>query len=340
MNRVLASPRLPLFGALAFALAAVFAAACGDDDVGPPGPGPVAIEAYRAELEGADCDFAVRCGLMPDRQTCLALDRASDETLQLISSAVFGDVRYDATKARVCVEARRTRSCEELLSIARQVEAACKGVFTGSAPEGGPCLVAGECAAEGVCDRSACAGTGDACCLGACAPLPAKAPVGGDCSAVPCVDEAYCDQSDGSEGGGGGGMAAGTCVVRVDNGQACTDSNGCKDGQRCGDGKCYILSKEGGQCNPGLERACLSIDDWCDPASSKCVKLPAAGQPCTPGSNRCQGHAYCDAGTCRLRPKEGEACTGEGPHCLGDLRCEMNVCVAPGTPRVCVSDAQ
>lgn len=340
MNRVLALPRLPFLSALALAFAAAASSgACGGDDVAPAGPGPVPIDAFSAEYQGASCDYAVRCGLMPDRAACLTLDRIDEPMLQLISNAVFGDVSYNPTQARACVEAIRARSCDELLSVARQVEGACRGVFTGSVAAGGPCLVAGECAGESICDRTACEGTGDACCLGVCAPTPAAVPVGGDCTEAPCVDEAYCDYSEGQGGmGGGSGGPTGTCVLRVENGQDCTDSNGCKDGQRCGEGKCYILSTEGGQCNPSLDDACRSINNFCD-AGGKCAKLPKPGEPCTPGG-RCAGYAFCDGTTCRMRPLEGEACTADGPRCLGDLRCETDVCVAPGTPRVCVAPTE
>ena len=329
--------------ALAVALAASLAApSCGGDDP-PAGPGPIPLDSFAAEYKDAACDRAVRCGLMPDKDTCLRLDRTDGELLQLLANAVFGDVTYSSEAARACVDALRGRSCEELLSAARSLEATCDGVFDGAAPAGGPCLVGGDCAGNSVCDRTACEGTGDACCKGACAPTPARAPVGATCSQeMPCDDNGWCEEAEG-QGGGGGVGPTGTCQPRNDNGESCSDSDACRDGLRCdlsvSEGKCYILAKDGGQCNPTLERACLSFDSWCDPASSKCGKLPGSGQPCTPES-RCRAYAYCDNGTCRARPMEGESCLPDGPRCLGDLYCngDTAVCTAEPTDRVCVDD--
>lgn len=325
------SRSLAFFGAAAITGLAALVPACGDDETTPAGPGPIAVESYRAEYEAARCEFQVRCGLMPDKDTCLRLAGADDELLQLLGDVVYGAVSYDPASARTCVEALRARSCEVLLSVQNQVAAACRGVFTGSSPEGGPCLVAGECAGESVCDQSMC--MGGACCAGVCAPAPAKVALGGDCTDAPCVDDAWCDDTD--------DMVTPTCKARIENGQECTASNACKDGQRCdqsgGAGKCYILSKDGQACNPSLNVACLASNQWCDPAQSKCVKLPGPGEACATG-DRCLGFAYCDAGACRMRPIENEACPQDGPQCLGDLRCDMDVCTPQQAALICVLD--
>lgn len=328
-------PRAPFFGALALAGAlggALLAGACGGDDEAPAGPGPIPIEALRAEYTVASCELQVRCGLMPDKETCLRLDDADPGLAQRVASVVFGRLRYDPAAARACVEATRSHGCTTLLSEQRALEAACDGIFSGGLAEGDPCLVDDECSGKSSCDRSLC----DAqCCLGACAPEPAPAPVGGDCSRGPCVDEAYCESEGGEGGGGGSAPTAASCQPRNENGQACEASDACKDGQRCAEGKCYILSREGEACNPNLDVACLSFNNWCDPAAMKCGKLPGPGEACAK-NERCQGFAYCDAGTCRARPVENEPCPVDGPACLGDLRCEMDVCVAPPDQTVCV----
>lgn len=342
MERSLPSVRTPFFGfaTLAAGLAAAIAApSCGGDDP-PAGPGPIALDAFATEFESAYCDFAVKCGLMPDKDACLRLDRTDGELLQLMGNAVFGDVAYSADAARSCVDAVRARSCDRLLSATQGVESACKGVFTGAAPAGGPCLVAGDCSGDSVCDFTACEGTGDPCCKGVCAATPPGVPVGGDCSMEACVPEAYCDVTYDDMGM----VTSATCQQRHSNGEPCEDAQGCQDGQGCdfsgASGKCYILSREGAQCNPNLEDACLSFDNWCDPAASKCVKLPGAGEPCTPAGS-CRAFATCDGTTCRMRPVEGEACAVDGPRCLGDLYCDQMtlVCTAPPSDRVCVTGA-
>jgi hypothetical protein len=329
--------RVPFVGFLgALALAgtlggSLLTGACGGDDEAPAGPGPIPIEALRSEHEVATCDFEVRCGLMPDKETCLRVDRAEHGLVQNVANVVFDRLSYDPAAGRACVEAIRARSCHTLLADQRALEAACTGMFRGTVAAGGPCLVNEECTGESFCDRSMC---GEQCCLGACAPEPAPVALSGSCDEeTPCVDEAYCEVEGGD--GGGGGFPSGSCQPRNENGQACEFAGACKDGQRCAEGKCYILSREGEACNPTLDTACLSFNNWCDPAASMCVKLPGAGEACAT-NDRCQGWAYCDAGTCRARPVEDQPCPVDGPQCLGDLRCEMDVCLAPPDQTVCV----
>lgn len=322
---------------LSILVSSVFAGGCGGGEEAPAGPGPIPIEALRAELGEATCAFDVRCGTMPNVDTCQRIERSDDDLLQLLADVVYGRVTYDPAAARACVEARRARTCESLASETARLDGACRGMFKGSIAPGQPCVTDLECASEGRCDRSTC--TDDAaCCLGACTEAVVRVPVGGDCSEESCVDDAYCEGESEGEGGGGGSPPARLCKARLDNGDACRQSDACKDGQRCavnGDsGKCYILAKEGESCNPGLDVACLSFDTWCDPAASKCVKLPGAGQPCAKG-NACLGYAYCDGMSCKQRPVEGEACPKDGPRCLGDLGCDAEVCAKPKTTIVC-----
>ena len=141
-------------------------------------------------------------------------------------------------------------------------------------------------------------------------------------------DDGYCTDE---------GMGP-VCVERGGNGQPCADAQSCQDGQLCGGGQCYKLSPEGGPCNPNLSIACLEYDDFCDPEQSKCVLLPAAGEPCASSGAACQLYAYCDGGACQARPSAGEPCVDGGPQCLGDLRCDNDVCVPRDSSTVCVGD--
>jgi hypothetical protein len=151
-----------------------------------------------------------------------------------------------------------------------------------------------------------------------------------------CEDDAYCDTGTDGGGGGGGAPSAPVCKPRAGNGQPCQDQGGCADGQLCGNGKCYKLSPTGGACNPSLQFSCLEYDEWCDPASSKCVKLPASGQPCGMTGRHCRLYASCEGGTCTNRPSEGEPCGDMGPQCLGDLQCDGGACAKRPAVRVCV----
>jgi hypothetical protein len=325
------------------AVASIGAPACSSEPPAPTTGGPIAIEAFREELEVARCELAVRCGFMPNQDTCRDVLSEDQELLQLLADVVFNKVSFDEAAARTCVDAIRAQSCETLSAVFKAVETACAGVFTGSVAEGGACLVDDECTGDADCDVSMCMGDG-VCCMGVCAKPPALVPVGGDCSKSPCVEAAYCETMD-----DGMGNITGTCKARVTNGQPCNYVNACEEGLRCdlgGEGNCYTLAKEGQSCNPNLQNgACLRVDYWCSTTDKKCSKLPMPGEPCT-DKMACVGHAYCDGVTCQVRALEGQDCKtdGSGAPCLGDLECQMDdmlmksVCRRPQPASVCVAD--
>jgi hypothetical protein len=343
-NGLLSTIRAPFFaGLLVVASTSVLAPACSSDETTPTTGGPIAVDAIRAELEKASCEFAVRCGYMPDQALCLDVSSPSREILQLLADVVFGKVTYDAAAARTCVDALRGQSCDALASVTKGIEQACANVFRGTVAEGGGCLVDDECSGDSACDVSMCMG-GGACCVGVCTVKPALVPLSGDCMEEACVATAYCDVED-----DGMGTVTATCKAQVKNGESCTDTNGCEDGLRCdtgGSDACYVLSKEGQTCNPNLQNGgCLRVDNWCS-ADKKCVRLPGVGEPCT-DKMECLKHAYCDAGTCKSRPLEGESCVMDGPQCLGSLQCQLDdmtmqaTCVRPSPKEVCVlNDAE
>lgn len=312
--------------------------ACSDD--AEEGAGPIPIDSFASELEKARCEYAVRCGYMPDAKACGATSGTSQELLQLVADVVFGQVSFDANAARACVEAQRSRNCSSLPSAAKAVSDACAPVFKGSTPEDGGCLVNGECMSGLSCDLTMCQGNG-ACCLGKCTKKPTTVPLGGDCSMNPCDSSGFCKVTD-----DGMGNVTAVCEKRADNGQACTSIDGCLPGLRCnvsGDGNCYKLSDEGVGCNPNLqEGGCLREDNYCHPTDKKCVRLPGASQPCTE-QMLCLPYATCSAGTCQTRPTEGQDCDpAMGPQCLGDLTCQMddmlmkNLCKRTSLQEVCV----
>lgn len=338
MNRA-SSLRAALFLA---AVASLGAPACSGEDPASATGDPIAIESFRDEFEKAQCEYAVRCGFMPDQAVCRAVDTEDQALLQLLADVVFNKVTFDGAAARACVDATKAQGCEALASVYKKVADACTGVFEGSVAEGGACLVGDECAG-GNCDLTMCMGNG-ACCMGECAKPLNPVAVGGDCAMAPCVESAYCETID----DGMGGITA-TCKARVKNGQPCDSANACEEGLRCdvgGDGNCYVLSKEGQPCNPNLQNgACLRVDNWCSTTEKVCAKLPLPGEPCT-DKMVCMGHAYCDGVTCQVRALEGQDCAtdGSGALCLGDLECQMddmlmkNVCRSPEPEQVCVAD--
>ncbi len=297
---------------------------CAEED---PGPGPIPLDELRQELTQATCNQYVRCGEMPDQATCEAVQGDGRLTLQLLTDAVLGRVTYDEAAARACVEATRTRACNNLQSTQKALLDACANMFVGTIPEGSACLFPDECAGGGTCDISMCMG-GGVCCLGTCVKPPAPVALGGDCTTNPCVESAYCDAS----------TMPPTCKTRKDNGDACDAQGQCKDGMRCDVGgslpTCYLLSDRNGACNPTLEAgSCTRYDDYCHPTDRKCTALPGDGQPCTE-DGQCQDYAHCDAGMCKKRPVEAGTCS-DVIDCLGTLECATMVCTLNPSTEVC-----
>lgn len=343
---VLTSILAPRFGAALFLTAAtsLFAPACSGEDPAPTTGGPIEIESFREELGKARCETAVKCGFMPNAETCEAVLGEEPQLLQLLADVVFNKVSYDAAAARTCVDAIRAQGCEALAAVFEKVEAACDGVFKGTVADGGACLVNDECAGGASCDVSMCMGDG-VCCMGVCKAPPAAVPMEGDCSEAPCVEGAYCQQVDDMMGG-----VIATCKERVKNGQPCDAPTACEEGLRCdlgGDGNCYVLSKEKQPCNPNLQNgACLRVDNWCHTTDKVCAKLPLPGEPCT-DKMQCMPYAYCDGVTCQVRALEEQDCSPDmttAPPCLGSLQCQMDdmlmksVCRQPEPQKVCVFD--
>jgi len=300
-------------------------AACGDDAPAPPGPIP--LDSIRDELSKATCEQYVRCGNTPDAATCTATQGDLGDTLQLLTDAVLGRVTYDPAAARTCVEAIRAYTCGTTVAANSAVSSACAGMFVGTVPEAGPCLLSEECAGDSYCDLTMAMG-GGACNLGVCAKKPSLVSLGGDCTMNPCVVTAYCDQS----------AMPFTCKERKANGEACDAVDGCNDGLRCDVGgnpqTCYGLRNRGDICNPALKQgACLRFDDYCEETERKCKQLPGDGMPCAP-NDQCLKYAFCDNGTCKKRAVEGEACVDK-KDCLGTLSCQDMLCKKSVSDEVC-----
>jgi hypothetical protein len=299
----------------------------------------------KQELE-ARCDYLVRCGFMPDEDTCRASQTYDQSVVQALGGTSFGRSRYDEEAAANWLATLRELGCEATAENARLYAEARAPVFAGRIEVGGSCFADDECEDDAVCDRAACQGD-QICCTGECVeqrvlgvgercPLPQQ----GVRLTAACEESAYCQLP--PDDGSGVPPTEGTCQVRSDNGLPCDQVDGCLDGQRCdqgGTGNCYKLSARGEQCNPDLQRgSCIGIFDVCSPSSSECVLAPGSGEACVLG--QCAGWATCqDDGTgntmCVALPRAGEACDGGLP-CLGDLGCRDGVCQLTSTVLVCV----
>lgn len=300
---------------------------CEDDESGVP-TGPVPFDLFLEQTFQATCTYLARCSWLPDSASCngaLQLDR---ELFQLVADVKAGFVTYNQDAARLFINALSTKKCQFTIGAEREVELLFQSVFTGSIDGGGACLVDDECAGDAVCDRALCEGTGDWCCAGVCAPKPPGVPVGGDCSMLPCTDDAYCGQDE---------AGAAVCKDRPGNGEDCEGDFTCEDGLGCdpSGGKCYRLSRSGEECNPALATACLDYNNWCSTESETCVPLPRAGEACGTNGNLCALYAFCDgANQCVSRALQGEPCGGS-EDCIGDLECRDGACTPRDPPDTC-----
>jgi hypothetical protein len=280
---------------------AVGAAACGG--------GGVKLTDLADEVHDAQCEWAVRCGVLPNTEACAALGTADDEIAQLQASVDAGRLSYDEDKAADCVDAFADASCE-LFGVSEAAQA-CEEVFTGLVADGGTCYDDEECVSDNcqqtdpACDM--------ACCAGTCMPGDPEAQIGEDCSEADCVDGAHCAFDSAS--------STFKCEADIAEGQACT-GGGCADGLFCdvtdpqtGAGTCKAPADEGQTCNPqSFFGACARIDNWCNPATSKCEKRKAPGEACDVEIDNCVEYAECQNGTCVGDVAEGAACNEQtGP---------------------------
>lgn len=293
----------------------------------------------RTEELDARCEYLVRCGYMPDRDTCMASERPDPDLVQALGATSFDRVGFDPEAAAAYVETLRDHSCDQTVENARVLADAHAAVFGGRIDPGGSCFADQECAGDALCDRTACQGSGQVCCTGECVEIQ-RLSVGETCPlsqdgariAAFCQDSAYCQRP--PDDGSGMPPTQGTCVTRVDNGLPCDQVDACLDGQRCnvgGSGNCYKLSESGEMCNPDLPQgSCVAANEVC---TGSCVAAPGPGQACVQGE--CIGYAACVDDVCVAYPRQGEACDGGLP-CLGDLECRDGTCQSDLTSVVCV----
>ena len=305
--------------------------ACGGDTEDPAKS--IKLEDYATTFQTALCGWEVKCGQSPDAGTCDRTVAPDPDIAQAVASVVFGDLTYDPLAAKVCVDALTKSDCEVVYGkgFAKAVTEACAKVFTNLGAIGAACFSGSECQSTFCKPPMDCK---QDCCVGTCDQIPQNIAVGGDCDPAQsnCAVDAYCSGKDKK------------CAARIQANQTCDGDGSCIDGYACDSGgtsTCFKKSKSGEQCNPALAvNPCLSFNDFCDPAASKCVKLPQAGQACTMPGNDCARDSGCADGTCKLAPIEGEDCSN---NCLGSLRCsdhadgELGKCLPLQGSSTCVA---
>ncbi|MCH9687214.1 MAG: hypothetical protein K0V04_37615 [Deltaproteobacteria bacterium] len=297
----------------------------------------------RVQELDARCEYLVRCGFMPDADTCQQSSSPDASLVQAVGSTSFARAAYDEEAAAVWLDTLRNLGCEATVANVRTLADARAAVFGGRISVGGSCFADAECEGDAVCDRAACPGN-QVCCTGSCVETRVLT-VGETCPVsqpglrltARCEDSAYCqvpEVEDGMEP-----PTEGTCAARVDNGLPCDTLNGCLDGQRCNvgaSGNCYRLAGSGEDCNPDLQRgSCLDVNEVCSVNSSTCVAAPGPGEACVLG--QCIGYATCIDDQCVALLTAGADCENQPSFCLGDLLCIDGRCQTESTVLVCVA---
>lgn len=332
---------------------------------------PLTPENFGREYEDALCAWASGCGAFPSRHECreaLAWDTIG-RFQYLAAAADAGRVAFDADAAQECFAQLTALGCErdlleEILFWGGPPSAppACQRVFTGKVRNYDPCLSSEECAGENaVCGFSP--NCSDACCAGSCRDLGAPPKIGEPCTGS-CEVGAYCafDPMGGpsvcAERRKAGQSCADafnacaeglfcdysgqepTCRERRGVGQACEGTSQCAEGLHCytrgTSYTCEPLPGEGEPCAPYNYPACARADNYCDPASERCLRLPEPGQTCVEYSE-CVPYAQCRDSRCVARGGLGEPC---GPSvgyvdCLGHLTCVDGTCKEREPEPVC-----
>lgn len=218
-----------------------------------------------------------------------------------------------------CVNKMRTARCDEF------VEASPECQFTGTLPDGSPCLSGSQCMSSS-CFHAVVNGQSQPC--GTCVQ---PVPEGADCSQADCDGANFCVDD--------------RCVKPVPVGADCnTTDKICDVTLECIQGKCAAPLPSGATCELGNEDApicdvfggftCVGSE-----TSGTCqeIRFVPVGEPCgfdfaSGALTSCLG-ASCSSltqsGRCEAYVAEGAACREGGPSCEPGLQCTGGTCQKP-----------
>jgi hypothetical protein len=295
---------------VAFVLALVTTtAACPlDEDGDGDGTNYVAVGDMPAAYKDAYCTFLTRCGLFPDKATCVgaALSVVGTIDPNLVAAVGAGRVFYNGSNVKACYDAFANDTCDQTDENGRARIPACGVYFTGTVAGGDACILDQECISQqcsggdsGVsCVRGTCVGDTPPAVL---EPIAVGMPCVGE---QPCTAGAYCDTT------------TDVCTVFKTNGEACTGSTECGYGLACagpsGARVCQPLPALGQPCR--LDLPCRDEGQTCNSTTMTCQQVGVAGAACTSGL-QCSPYYRCNFTTsmCTKGPSLGESCsTGTG----------------------------
>jgi hypothetical protein len=300
----------------------------------------IPMDQIDGQLHAADCRWQVKCGFMPDVETCLASTN-SRITPQAAADLAAGRIHYSPADGQVLVAAIDELSClrsDRNRALLFQQLALTRAAFTGTVPVGGSCFADDECA-SGSCNQPGVSG----CPTGTCVAVPPETATGSACSQAvdTCGPDSLCSGPDPS--------GASTCVPLPTAGQTCDVffADGCAPGLVCASGAaasgdiCAVAPATGAACDPAGSVFCDDYRDTCDPATNTCRRALPDGAACSVGGALCRETSSCDlaSGTCRRGGGPGDPCTttAVSPGCLGNLECDPNTltCVLPPPTPAC-----
>jgi hypothetical protein len=345
---------------IVFVLAlALTTTACPFSDDDGDGSNYVAIGAMPEAYKDAYCTYLARCGLFPDKATCVGAALAVVGTIDpnLVAAVGAGRVLFNGSAVKACFDAVANDTCDQTDENGRVRVPACGQYFKGTVPGGGDCILDEECVSQQCSGGS----TGTSCirgtCIGDTAPVFTPKRLGEPCgSTSQCIDGAYCETA----------ATMPVCVELKQMGVPCTASTECGYGLACagttGARVCqplpavgqpcpdFLCRDEGTFCNTstsictqvGLPTAPCTSSLQCSPyypcdfATTMCKQGPGLGQSCSSGVRCFAADTYCDSATltCVGLKADGQPCTAES-QCLSDF-CDFNAATPVcGQPPVC-----
>jgi hypothetical protein len=330
------------------ALLAVLLAACGDDGVYDPSM-YVTVDDYATAYKDAECTYLTRCGLFPDKATCLTAQLFAYLQLDrdLVGAIKAGRVYYNGNAVKACFDALAANTCDKTDEAGRVQPDICRNFTRGTVAGGGSCTINSECISGDcriqVADQMCAMGT----CMGDTPPstdLPAN---GQPCSTVTgCTRGSFCDSStlicttlrsagdqciqnsDCDYGLGCAGTPR-TCQLLPGPSEPCLDGECRDDGYWCNAGTCMPIGLAGAACQSS---AYCSPYYPCDFFSNTCTKPPSIGEGCTTNNSRCfDDSSYCDSATLKC-----VAAKADGQPCTTSLQCQSQDCST--TTGTCVTE--
>lgn len=247
------------------------------------------IADYMAARQEAYCAYYVRCGALPDLESCAGVVAIGQLDPDLVAAVAADKVVWHDEVAYDCIERIANRSCDQTSEASRVL--GCGRIGTGTIGDGEVCAfhlecISGECYVP-TCEEACCTGT----CIGETPLLPGQ--LGEPCYLAGCA-EGWCDGS--------------FCESFRIEGEACEWDHECGYGLACEypAAVCSVLPGPGESC---VDR-CRDIGTACS-RSFRCEPVGAPGSPCE-GEASCGWFMTCGPDTdytCNLKHTEiGEPC--------------------------------